>query len=217
MTPPEEMDVTKQQSSPRLQRWTIFLVLAVIVTALGYWCYKQYDSASRSEAVREIVKNAKPDVQELASVVQKNYEEYREYSTRWSVVVFSCILLSAAFSAFAGFVLKLKAFSNASVVKEDLAALLAMLAALLITMSAAGDFQRKWQANRIATSDTEALAYDLLRYPLAAADRENLIKKLQEIAATRNREIVGDKAALVPNASPTGTPNSSPSATVNPN
>jgi hypothetical protein len=216
MTPTEEIDPTKQQSSPRLLRWTIFLILALIVTVLGYWCYKQYDSASRSEAVREIVKNVKPDVKELAIVVEKNYDEYRQYSTRWSVVVFSCILLSAAFSAFAGFVLKLKAFSNASAVKEDLAALLAMLAALLITMSAAGDFQRKWQANRIATSDTEALAYDLLRDPLLAADRENLIKKLKEIAATRNREIVGDKAAVVPDVTPAGTPKSSPSATVSP-
>ena len=37
-----------------------------------------------------------------------------------------------------------------------------MLAALLITLSTTGDFQRKWQANRLAAAAMENVAYELV-------------------------------------------------------
>lgn len=39
---------------------------------------------------------------------------------------------------------------------------MAVGAALLITVSTSGDFQRKWQANRIAAAELERLGYLLL-------------------------------------------------------
>ena len=178
----------------------ISLILIVGVVAIVVW---RSVETSRGEGIARIVGDDKnPDKhpgllsneqRPLGSIILANYDEYRDNTIRWSAAYFSCLFLSAVFSASAGFVLKMKAFSNASVLKEDLAALLAMLAALLITLSTVGDFQRKWQANRIAASDTEALAYDLIKTPFGEDEKAKLISRLQEISTARNREIVGDK------------------------
>jgi len=37
--------------------------------------------------------------------------------------------------------------------KKDIAAALAVAAALLVTISTSGDFQRKWQAKRVAAAE----------------------------------------------------------------
>jgi hypothetical protein len=185
----------------------VSLILVVGIIAVVLW---RSGATPRGEAIAKIVGDDKnPDKnpgllsneqKPLGSIILANYEEYRDNTIRWSAAYFSCLFLSAAFSALAGFVLKIKAFSTASVLKEDLAALLAMLAALLITLSTVGDFQRKWQANRIAASDTEALAYDLIKTPFGEVERAKVISSLQEISANRNREIVGDRSG--PNAQP---------------
>lgn len=196
---------------------TLFLVAVIAVAGIVAW--RAY-SAPRGIAVDAIVTSVKADnLKTLGEAVRTNYSEYRDNSMRWSIIFFSCTMLSAVFSAFAGFVLKIKAFSDAQNTKEDMAALLAMLAALLITVSTAGDFQRKWTANRIAAADTEALAYDLLKDGFGNADKDNLIKKLKEIAATRNREIVGDKPAVEPStaASPAVNTGPAPQPTANSN
>jgi hypothetical protein len=43
--------------------------------------------------------------------------------------------------------------------KKDLAAILAMLAALLVTLSTVGGFHQRWAANRLAAAKMERLAY----------------------------------------------------------
>jgi hypothetical protein len=49
--------------------------------------------------------------------------------------------------------------------KKYIAACLSVSAALLITISTSGDFQRKWQANRIAAANLEKIGCDLLARP----------------------------------------------------
>jgi hypothetical protein len=69
-----------------------------------------------------------------------------------------------------------------------------MLAALLITLSTTGDFQRKWQANRMAAAAMENLAYDLVTLK-PAADLTAVIGEIQAINDARNKGIVGEQPA----------------------
>lgn len=199
-TAPEVKDNSKPRSLSRAIL-IVALILLVGVVAIVIW---RAVETPRGEAIAKIVgegqdKGMLPDDEkQLGLVVKTNYEEYQRNTMNWSVAYFSCLLLSAVFSAFAGFVLKIKAFNTAGVLKEDLAALLATTAALLITLSTVGDFQRRWQANRMAASDAESLAYDLLKTPFGKTERADVISKLQAVATTRNREIVGDKLSGEP-------------------
>jgi hypothetical protein len=87
--------------------------------------------------------------------------------------------------------LKLEMLSERPKLRNDLAASLATIAALLVTLSTAGDFQRKWRANRIAASAMENLAYDVLR-PAAATNLDTLLTRIQAINDARNAGIVGE-------------------------
>ena len=175
----------------------ILIVSLVLITGLVSIIVWRSMKTPRGEAVTMIIegKDAKKMLPEeltpLGDLIIVNYKEYRNNTIRWSAAYFSCLFLSAAFSALAGFVLKLKSFSSFSVLKEDLAALLAMLAALLITLSTVGDFQRKWSGNRLAASEVESLAYELIKTPFTEDKKVRVISKLQEISNNRNREIVG--------------------------
>ena len=69
---------------------------------------------------------------------------------------------AAVLSALAALVLKLETLVKSDGAKKDLAALLSVAAALSITISTSGDFQRKWQANRIAAAELEHTGYEFL-------------------------------------------------------
>jgi len=128
----------------------------------------------------------------LAQLVIETYREYRANAARWSGVYFTCIFGSAFLSAMAGLVLKLELLQPWPRLRNDLAATSAILAALLITLSTVGDFQRKWQANRMAAAAMENLAYELLNVKTATA-LERVVGEIQAINDARNRGIVGDQ------------------------
>ena len=183
------------EPNPSKTKWHIGIALCLVaIVASVFFLLRESHALPRGDAVRKIADmQATGEQKQLAEVILTNYTEYRANTVRWSGIYFTCLFLSAAFSAFAGFVLKVKLFAKLGVAKEDLAALLATLAALLVTLSTAGDFHRKWQSNRIAAAETEALAYDLLKTPLLDVDRENIVSSLKEIGLNRNHGIVGDK------------------------
>jgi hypothetical protein len=108
-------------------------------------------------------------------------------------VYFGCLFGSAFLSAIAALILKLELLGNHIKLKNDLAALLATFAALLVTLSTTGDFQRKWQANRIAAAEMENLAYELAR-PSAATNLDAILTRIQAINNVRNQMIVGELA-----------------------
>ena len=185
------------QNNPT-RRWLRPLLIISIVVVAGGLFFAAWKSAKtpRGEAVAKITGlNGEQNLlarahQSIGKLIALNYQEYRKNTIRWSAAYFSCLFFSAVFSAFAGLVLKLEFFVKNAELKKDLAALLAMLAALLITLSTVGDFQRKWQANRMAASGMENLAYDLLaRGP--DHDVVDLIHRIQQINLTRNQEIIG--------------------------
>jgi len=104
---------------------------------------------------------------------------------------FGCLFGSAFLSAMAALFLKLEILNEQPKLRNDISASLATLAALLITLSSIGDFQRKWGANRVAASAMENLAYELLR-PSAASNRDSILTKIQAINSARNAGVVGD-------------------------
>lgn len=73
-----------------------------------------------------------------------------------------CTFVAALFSALAGLVLKLESIPIEDKPRKDVSATLAVTAAILITISTSGDFQRKWQANRIAAAELELAGYAFL-------------------------------------------------------
>ena len=143
-------------------------------------------------ALKQLPQLYPSETQPLGEVVLKTYWEYRTNSTWWSAVYFTCLFGSAFLSALAGLVLKLELLQAWPRFRNDLAATAAVLAALLITLSTAGDFQRKWQANRIAAAAMENLAYELVT-PKTPADLHAVIVEIQAINEARNKGIVGEQ------------------------
>lgn len=74
-------------------------------------------------------------------------------------------------------------------VKKDVAAVFAVGAALLITISTSGDFQRKWQANGIAAAELERIGYELLEKDGAAP--RSYLASVGQILLRRHMAIVG--------------------------
>jgi len=85
----------------------------------------------------------------IARAILDNYREARTNASRWIGIYWGCTFVAAGLSALAGLVLKFETFLKNDGVKKDVAATFSVCAALLITVSTSGDFQRKWQANRI--------------------------------------------------------------------
>jgi hypothetical protein len=170
----------------------VFLVLVVLA------CWKLYRVAAaspRGAAVKEITNGSvvlEENQKELAKLIALNFEEYRTNTRWWSLVYYACVFLSALLSASAGIMLQLEYFVANDGLKKDLAALLAMSAAVLGAITTNGDFQRKWTSNRIAASGMENVAYDLLKKPFTDEDKRKLIARIQEINLKRNQEIVAD-------------------------
>jgi hypothetical protein len=127
---------------------------------------------------------------DLAIVLATNYHEFRNNSSRWSFAYFGCLFLSAVLSAFAAFILKLECFPNQPALKKDVAALCSTVAAVLITLSTVGNFQQKWQANRLAATAMQNLVYEAWQDG-STQDKATIYTKIEEINLLRNQEIVG--------------------------
>jgi hypothetical protein len=181
------------------QRISFLSVSLIVVTILITLAVNRYAEQLpyRGSALSEIPNLLPPETKDLGSLILNNYHEYRANTVRWSAVYYFCLFGSALFSALAALFLKLEILGERPKLRNDVSACLATLAALLITLSSIGDFQRKWAANRIAASAMENLAYELLR-PSAAANREAILTKIQAINNARNAGIVGDVSEAAP-------------------
>lgn len=163
-------------------------ILAVLA-ALVLITFQLLSPETRGVALNNLLQLYPKENKELGQVVIETYREYRTNAARWSGVYFTCIFGSAFLSASAGLILKLELLQPWPQFRNDLAATAAMLAALLITLATVGDFQRKWQANRMAAAAMENLAYELI----TAADLDKVVVEIQGINEARNRGIVGDQ------------------------
>jgi hypothetical protein len=181
---------------------TVALVGAM---AVGVWWYVTNPSISpRSGALQAALSsmNANPasDRSLVATAILDNFLETRRNAALWSGVYWGFTFIAALLSALAAMILKLESFIRNEGAKKDLAATFSIIAALLITISTSGDFQRKWQANRIAAAELESIGYEFLE-----ADGEHArsyLARVGSILLNRNRAIVGASEARTPAAVP---------------
>jgi hypothetical protein len=164
-------------------------ILAVGAMAIGtWWCWPRGEALA--EALTPLITQESTDQSVVAKAILENYIETRSNASRWSGVYWGFTFLAATFSALAGLILKFETFLKNAETKKDVAALLSVGAALLITISTSGDFQRKWQANRIAAAELERTGYELLENK--NADPRTYFSAIGNILHKRNLTIVGN-------------------------
>lgn len=183
----------------------IATVALVGALAAGVWWYVTDPSISpRSGALQAALSsmNATPasDRSLVATAILDNFLEARRNAALWSGVYWGFTFIAALLSALAAMILKLETFIRNEGAKKDLAAAFSIIAALLITISTSGDFQRKWQANRIAAAELESIGYEFLEADGAHA--RSYLARVGSILLNRNRAIVGASEARAPAAVP---------------
>jgi hypothetical protein len=175
--------------------WLLIVVAALILLVFGFRIFFSRSAFFhyRGLALQVVPGLLPPESAGLGAIVLASYREHRANTIRWSAAYFGCTFGSALLSASSGVVLKIASFPNAT----DVAAVSAAVAALLVTLSTAGDFHRKWLANRGAATAMENLAYDLLK---SHVELDVIVERLKEINTRRNDEIVRGSVAPQVNA-----------------
>ncbi len=182
-------------NSVQKKRYPIVVLVIVITLAVvaTWWGFAEIGSATRggalSNALQPVIEQKDTDKSLVATVILTNYQETRINAARWSGVYWGSTFVAAALSALAGLVLKLESILKNEAVKKDVAAIFAVTAAVLITISTSGDFQRKWQANRIASAELEHLGYDFLEK--GGTNPRSYLAAVGKILMTRHTSILG--------------------------
>lgn len=181
------------KSSPSRRYLVLAAVAAASVLALTWWLLTERAGWSRGDALRvalaSLMDPPRSDAALVAQVILDNYLETRVIAARWSGVYWGFTFVAAALSALAGLILKFESVVKDQAVKKDVAALFSVTAAILITVSTSGDFQRKWQANRVAAGELERIGYELLANN--GADARRYLSTVARIMHQRNMDIVG--------------------------
>ena len=172
----------------------LLAVGAVIALAGGaWWCFEHRDSWQRSEALgdamQSVIDGPQQDQSLVARIILTNYHETRSNAARWSGIYWGFTFFAAIFSALAALVLKVESFLTNEGAKKDIAALLSVAAALFVTVSTSGDFQRKWQANRVAAAELERTGYSFLEND--GAEPRTYLASVGDILLRRQLAIAG--------------------------
>lgn len=129
-----------------------------------------------------------------AQMVREKFDQYSTYASRWSGVYWGSVFGAAILSALAGLTVKLDALKDKKLLtlsQTDLAALLAGSAALLITISSAGDFAGKWRTNRTAKNRSEQLRNEVFYNPKLTSQEVGI--KLNKIIDDQNNGVINAK------------------------
>lgn len=105
---------------------------------------------------------------------------------QWSFLFHTTLYISLIASAAAAVMPQLQGFTNEAF-QKNLTSILAGLAALMISLSTAGGFNRKWAANRITSGKVNQLKGELIARDPTAADAI----RLEQIEAEHNAAIIG--------------------------
>ena len=191
--------------SSRFRVQSLLPVVVVFAVGVSVWWFFEYRSdwprgEALGDALQFLIDKKNTDQSLVARVIWDNYLETRTNASRWSGIYWGFTFLAAALSALAGLILKFEAFIKNEGVKKDIAALFSVAAALLITISTSGDFQRKWQANRIAAAELERIGYELLEKN--AEDPRTYFASVAQILHNRHVAIVGSMEQRKPAAEP---------------
>lgn len=123
----------------------------------------------------------------LANVRKRLQEfeaKFRGSAQNWKLGYRSCLGASTFFSAAAAIVGKLEYFKPEAA--TDVAAILAGITAVIITLIAAFDFESNWRLNRRSRHEITAL---LLESEKSTADPDTLLSELQMIIHRRNEAL----------------------------
>ncbi len=183
-------DSVKSSTTVRL----IATVAMVGAIAAGVWWYVTNPSISPRSGALQAALNSMNDTPPsdrslVATAILDNFLETRRNAAMWSGVYWGFTFIAALLSAMAAMILKLETFIRNEGAKKDLAAAFSIIAALLITISTSGDFQRKWQANRIAAAELEGVGYEFLE--ANGEHARSYLARVGSILLNRNRAIVG--------------------------
>jgi len=163
----------------------------VIISAIALAVSMNWPRGSAfAAAMQPLLEQQNLDQSLVARAILDNYNETRSNAAKWSGVYWGFTFLAAIFSALAGVILKFESVLKNAEAKKDVAALLSVSAALLITISTSGDFQRKWQANRVAASELERTGYHLLENK--TAEPRKYFAAIGNILHKRNLAVAGN-------------------------
>ena len=173
------------------------VMVAIVVTAAiiggAWWFLEHRDDWQRGEALgfamQSVIDAPQKDQSLVARIILVNYHEARANAARWSGIYWSFTFFAAVFSALAALVLKVETIIRNEGAKKDIAALLSVAAALLVTISTSGDFQRKWQANRVAAAELERTGYSFLENN--GAEPRTYLASVGDILLRRSLAIAG--------------------------
>jgi len=179
-------------SKSKVLKRTLGVLLLLALSLIVWLSLKspQTIGGYRGGAIAQLPEVLPENLSDLGKLVATNYSEYRANAVRWSTAYFGCLFGAAFLSACAGVLLKLESLKERLGLRNDLAAIMAALASLLITLLTLGSFEEKWRSNRIAAGDMENLAYDLLKSE-AAGKTDAILTRIQKINEARNYGIVG--------------------------
>ena len=150
----------------------------------------QLRGGALESALKPLIDKKDGDASVVATAILENHRETRRIAALWSGLYWGFAWGAAILSALAGLILKLESFLSNEKVKRDLAALLSVSAALLITISTSGDFQRKWQANRTASAEIERTGYAFLEKN--GADARAYLSEVGNSLQKRHLAILGN-------------------------
>jgi hypothetical protein len=138
----------------------------------------------------EKMPNAPVGLEAASKIITGKYKEYGRNTMLWSGAYHGALCLAALLSAAGGIILKLDSIlKDRDALRKDIAAMCAGLAALVLTLSATTDANRKWQSNRVAEYATENLLYEMAT--TSPSDVKQLYKRLEEIVVRQNEGILG--------------------------
>jgi hypothetical protein len=111
---------------------------------------------------------------------------YRQGRKRWSFIYHSSLYLGAIFGAAAAITPRLSTFMSETV-KDDFVSVLAAIGSLIITISTAGGFGRKWNASRTSKGRAEKIRIELIGRNPTLAD----VTRLAQIEEDHDRAVLG--------------------------
>jgi hypothetical protein len=185
--------MAESRSSSGTAVLVIGVILFVVLISSGVWFVVDHyfwpHGNAFQAAITPLTKSADADQALVANAILNNYHETRQYASQWSGVYWGFTFAAGVFSALAALILKFESFMKDEAMKKDLASILSVTAALLVTLSTSGDFQNKWRSNRNAAADLEQLGYQFLASN--GKESQSYLSAVGEIIHRRHVSILG--------------------------
>ena len=176
-----------------MQTRLVVLLGVVLLFAGAIIYFSQTEGHLRGETLQAslepVVSGKDPERAMAAKAILGNYAETRRIAALWSGLYWGFAWTAAVLGALSGLILKLESLVQDEKAKKDIAAIFAVTAAIMITVSTGGDFQRKWQANRAAAAGLEHLGYEFLSKQ--GADPRQYFERVGEVLLQRHMAILG--------------------------